>query len=159
MSDDPVRTQNSASVYLVADGYGCNDGHKGFKQSLTPVFGNRRLEQLPITSEKTTSNYPSARLSWALATSVVISRKRRRLCGLSRQTVAEIRCLVDAANALVMGDLRIRQRGRVPSILPAALWVAMICSGVLLCGRLEHQPTRVELLDQEEVDEKTMMTP
>ena len=35
----------------------------------------------------------------------------------------------------------------------------MICSGVLLCGRLEDQPTRVELLDQEEVDEKTMMTP
>lgn len=26
-------------------------------------------------------------------------------------------------------------------------------------GRLEDQPTRVELLDQEEVDEKTMMTP
>src|ERR1700723_1260730 len=48
-------------------------------------------------------------------------RKRRRLCGLLRQTAAKIRCLVDAASAVVVGNLRIRTERARPIDLPRSL--------------------------------------
>ena len=75
---------------------------------------------------------------------------------------------ITCAAALICMPLSARVYGQTPpsptalpeqQATPESLQQQVTVYATRTEGRLEDQPTRVELLDQEEVDEKTMMTP